>query len=162
MRSFIRKNGSPLRTRFMGVALSLAAAGTFLAACDSKSTEPQTDPNDEIVIQSPRGGEAFRVGDTLRVKWTLQGKGLTEVNAVNISLSPDSGKTWVGLLKKSIGLDDSLWGNYPWAIPVAVTHLGTTYDLPASKGLFLQIMQYSTADTNKIAVTKKPFTVSAR
>lgn len=146
-------------TLFVGLDLYIGALS--LAGCDSNSTAPVTDPNAEIAILYPVGGEHVFIGDILRIKWKAQGLGLEEINAVNIELSPDSGKTWVGLLTKSIGTSDTLWGEFPWTIPSEVKKLGVTYPLSDNANIFLKIMQYSTADKNKIVVTKKPFTISA-
>jgi hypothetical protein len=147
----------------LGAVFALAAAGLNLAACDdSGSTTEPVDPNAEIVIRNPRGGETFTVGQTVHVKWTTQGKGVTEVNAVNIEVTPDSGKTWITLLQKSVSLEDDQWGDYPWTIPDSLLRLGTSYALAGNKGLRIKISQYSTADTNKIVAMKKPFAVAAK
>ena len=144
------------------LGLGCILGGRLLVGCETSSTTPETDPNAEIIILSPVGGERFVIGDTLRVKWKVQGKGLAEVNAVNIDLSPDSGKTWVGLRSKSIAVFDSTWGSFPWPIPSEIMRLGVTYSLANNTRLRLKIMQYSTADTNKIAVTRKTFSIVPR
>lgn len=141
------------------VALATALGGLVLTGCDSTDSGPEGDPNAEIVITSPRGGETFHVGDTLRVKWKAQGKGLTEVDAVNIEVSPDSGKTWLTVLTRSIGTRDANWGNYPWAIPATLERLAIVYTLTGNAKCMIKIMQYSTGDPNKIASTKA-FTIS--
>lgn len=144
----------------LALTLGLAWAGAYLDACNS-STAPvvEADPNAEIVILAPTGGERITIGDTLRIKWKIQGKGIDEVNAVNIELSPDSGRTWVELLTKSIGIDDPLWRNYPWPVLNQVVRLGVPFNLANNDKVLLKIMQYSTSDTNKIATTKKPFSI---
>ena len=159
MHNFALKTSNLPWYRILLGGLFLTLAGHLMTGCETNPVVPTSDPNDEILITSPVGGESITIGDTLRIKWKLQGKGLTEVNAVNIELSPDSGKTWVGLLKKSVSIDDPLWGNYPWAVLNEVLRLGVTYSLENNSKILLKVMQYSTADTNKIAITKKTFSI---
>jgi hypothetical protein len=142
-----------------GILAATALAVQLLTACEKAATEPDdTDPNAQIVIQSPKGGEKFKVGQTVKIAWSVKGKGLTEVDAVNIEVSPDSGKTWMTLLTRSIGVNDPAWGNYSWTVPVSLEKLGVTYPLAAN--CKVKIMQYGTGDPNKIAVLKSTFAVS--
>ncbi len=129
----------------------------YFSGCQAAPVEAATDPEAEIVILSPRAGDRFEIGATLPVKWKTQGKGIDEVNAVNIDLSPDSGKTWVGLLDKSIGLGDPKWGSFQWTIPADIQALGVHFDLADDSRIRIRIMQYSTSDANKIAVSQKSF-----
>lgn len=135
--------------------------GQFLIGCDDSPASPPTDPDAQIVLTSPKGGETFKVGTTVRIKWKLQGKGLDEVDGVNIEVSPDSGRSWVGLVNRSIGPDDSSWGDFGWPVPASLVHLGKAYALAGNSQLMARVMQYSTGDSNKIAVTRKPFSVAA-
>ena len=100
------------------VGCGMILTGQSFISCQSSPAAPVdiVDPNAEISILAPKGGETFSIGDTLWVKWKLVGKGVDEVNAVNIQLSPDSGKTWIELFAKSIPLGDAKWGNAPWKI----------------------------------------------
>lgn len=156
------RNGLP-GFGFIGLGtIVLGLAGLLLIGCGEETVAPPTDPDAEIVILSPKGGENFKVGTTQRIQWKLQGKGLTEVNAVNIELSPDSGKTWLGLLlTRSVALADPDWADYQWAIPAQLIRLGVSHDLVGNSKLLLRVMQYSTGDPNKITVMKKPFSISA-
>lgn len=147
--------------RRMRFALGLALGGLCLAGCNDSPTAPVTDPNAEIAILSPKGGERFAIGDSLRISWKVQGKGLYEIDAVNIEPSPDSGKTWVPLLNKSIGVADPAWGKFAWKIESEIPVKGAPYVLSGDDQAFLRIMQYSTGDPNKIAKTAKPFTLAA-
>lgn len=162
MLGFSPKKAKTGRIQAISGIMALTLLGQLLTSCESSPTSPATDPNAEIVILAPVGGESFFVGDSLKVKWKTQGKGIEEVNAVNIELSPDSGKTWVGLLNRSIGVDDARWGNFSWPIPGEITRLGVTYSLVGSAKIHIKVMQYSTADTNKIAITRKPFAIAAK
>jgi hypothetical protein len=153
-----------IRSRFLPsliVGLGIIMGCHFLAACDSPTSAPETDPNAQIVLLSPVGGERYKVGETVHVKWKTQGKGDEEISSANILVSPDSGKTWIGLLRGSIGVDDPLWGDYAWTVKREMVHLGVTWDLSGNTRVMLKVMQYSTADANKIAVTKKPLSIDA-
>ena len=162
MYGFIGKKWKCKRIGAAWIALGVTLCGQSLIGCGTSPAGPATDPNAQIAIQSPTGGERFFIGDSLRVKWKAQGKGLDEVNAVNIELSPDSGKTWVGMVTRSIGVEDPHWGNFAWAIPAEVKHLGVTYTLMDDSKLLLRIMQYATTDPDKIAVTQKTFSITAK
>src|SRR5690606_17697335 len=50
-----------------------------------------------IALQHPNGGESFRVGDTLRVRWQTDGL----ITSVGIQISPDSGKSWIPVTRRS-------------------------------------------------------------
>ena len=136
------------------LGLSLA-----LWECDSSTATEATEPNAEIAILSPIPGESYQVGSELPIKWRAVGKGLDEVNAVNIELSPDSGKTWLGLLDKSIGTGDPAWGVYPWPIPADIRIAGVARALSGNTKVRIRISQYSTSDPNKIVVSPKTFSI---
>ncbi len=146
-----------------GLVLALiGAAGQILTGCEEESTlAPPADPDAEIVLLAPQGGEKVAAGSVLSIRWKLQGKGLDEVNAVNIEVSPDSGKIWSGLLTKSIPVGSADWGDYSWKIPETLTKLGVIYDLKGNSRMLVRVTQYSTADKNKIATLKKTFTITA-
>jgi hypothetical protein len=62
----------------------------------------------------PAGGETFRVGDTLRVKWVTDGF----ISSAGIQFSPDSGRSWIPVTRRSsVNLGQPDWGDYPWVIP---------------------------------------------
>lgn len=141
------------------VILGISILGLFLTACNKSPSEPAADPNAEIVILSPAGGEKLKVGSTFTIKWKTQGKGLEEVNAVNIELSPDSGITWKGLLTSSISMSNTSEGKYDWVVPGEINIKGVIYPLTGKTNLLLKVMQYSTSDNNKIAISKKTFSI---
>lgn len=61
-----------------------------------------------ITVLNPNGAEQFIAGDSKTILWSHQGT----VNAVNISLSVDSGITWNPISNNE--LND---GNYSWTVP---------------------------------------------
>ena len=139
--------------------LALLLCGQCLTACDPPTKPDPGDPDAEIAILSPQGGERLKAGTSFLVEWKLQGKGFDDINAVNIELSPDSGKFWVSLLDRSIGVGSPDWGKYSWTVPSEIMHLGTSYNLVGNSRLYLRVMQYSTSRKNLIAVNKKPFSI---
>lgn len=147
---------------WLRLILTVLPMSLCLIACDEAPTEPAVDANAHIVILAPTGGEHFKVGQILHVQWRTQGKGEEEVTAANIFLSPDSGKTWIGLLKGSIGREDPLWGDYPWSVPAVLQNLGVSWNFTANDRVMLKVMQYATGDANKIAVTPKTFSITAK
>ena len=140
--------------------IAIAMAPQMFWACDSAPTQPVTDPDSEIAILSPKAGERYGVGETVHVKWKTQGKGVDEVNAVNIEVSPDSGKSWAGLLDRSIGVTDPRWGDFPWTVPAQIQILGAAYPIAGNNRMRIRVMQYSTSDPNKRTVTPYTFAIA--
>jgi hypothetical protein len=144
------------------IMLACAAAVPFLSTvgCGKSATGPSAVDSSQIVLLSPKGGETFHVGDSLKVTWKVQGKGLTDINAVDIELSPDNGKTWgLFLSVSSIFPQTSQWENFSWKIPGTFDFLGTTVTLANDSQCLLRVEQYDTSDPNQMSVTKTPFTI---
>jgi hypothetical protein len=146
-------------------AAGIILAGLALSACkddSSGTTEPPADPNAQILITYPKGGETFYVDDSLHIKWSLQGAGLTDVNSVNIELSMDSGMTFATILGKSIATGELNFGNYGWKIPATILKNGVAQPLAGHKDLFFRIKEYNPSSPNQVTVMKKPFSISTR
>ncbi|HKP96044.1 MAG TPA: hypothetical protein VJ385_09835 [Fibrobacteria bacterium] len=112
------RSALPVALLFAGALAALA-----LAACDkAETTSPAADPNAKITLTKPVGGETFRFGDSLRIRWTVKDDPAGPIQAVDVLLSPDSGKTWVHLpygpagLKGSIKPDSPYWNNFSWKV----------------------------------------------
>jgi len=151
-----------MRRLFLAVGLlSLAFAGQILTGCESSPEDPPVDPDAQIVILEPRGGETYQVGQTVPIRWKTQGRGDLEINSVSLELSPDNGAEWILILNRSIGIEDTAWGEYPWTVPSQVAKLGRTYDLAGNTGLRIRIRQYGSGDPDKTAVLRKSFSVAA-
>jgi hypothetical protein len=114
----------------------------------------------EIVLLTPKGGEAFQVGDSLKVTWKLQGNGSKDIFEVDIEISPDNGKTWGFFLSgSSIVPNTAQWENFSWKIPSTVNLFGTIDTLANDSKCLLRVEQYSTNDPSLMSVTKTPFTI---
>src|SRR6188768_4037791 len=78
-------------------ALSLGLAAFAFTACeDPASSTPCTSPSDPaalITVTAPACGSSFKVGDSIRVKWTVKDDPEAP-DAADVQLSADSGKTW--------------------------------------------------------------------
>lgn len=96
----------------------------------------------------------------MRVKWKLLGKGFGEINSVTLHISPFKGSGWANMLQRSISLEDEEWGDFSWTIPDSVMIAGKAYSLANRAEVHVKVMQYSTADTNKIAITRNPFSIA--
>ncbi len=134
---------------------------SFMACNSTTEAVAPGNPNAEIIIQSPVGGETFKVGDTLHIKWKTVGKGEAEISSVKVLLSPDSGKTWLSLKSSgSVGTQDPEWGNFPWLITAEKSSLGKTYPLTTGNNL-IRIGGYNQdADPNKNVTIARPFTIA--
>lgn len=140
--------------------ISMAAVPMFaiLGGCSNPAEVPVD--NSEIVLLTPKGGETFHVGDSLKVTWKLQGNGSKDIIAVDVELSPDNGKTWGLFLSVSaIYPDNAQWENFSWKIPGTFNFLGTPITLANNSQCLLRVEQYSTLNPNLISTTKTPFTI---
>lgn len=82
------------RLESFGLGLILIALLQILTGCgEDGATAPTGNPDAQLVLLEPKGGETFHTGDSLWVRWKAQGKGLEEINSVAIGLSPDSGQS---------------------------------------------------------------------
>ena len=144
------------------IAVAFVVLSTLfsLSGCTSPTASTATD-NSEIVLLSPKGGETFHVGDSLKVTWKVQGLGLTNITAVDVELSPDNGKTWGIYLNSfsSISPNSPQWENFSWKITNTFDKGGTIINLANDSQCLLRVEQYSTSDPNQISVTKTQFTI---
>jgi hypothetical protein len=69
-------------------------------------------------VNTPNGGEAYAVGDSLTVTWTTRN---TDILFVSCSLSVDSGATWLPLgSDQQISVNDPWWENLRVRIPDSI------------------------------------------
>jgi hypothetical protein len=142
------------------IGLVLIAGLQILTACGEESAGPAGDPDAQLILLEPTGGETFHVGDSLKVRWKAQGKGLEEISSVAITLSPDSGQTWLYLLNGSIAPSDGEWGAFGWKIPDAIAGRGENFELSGNTRILVRVQDYqNTSDPHKTAVTPKPIAV---
>jgi hypothetical protein len=138
-------------------ALSLA----LLLGCTETEDDPHTCPSDgqQILLTSPNGGETFKIGDTLRVKWKLCNNGSQEISSVDPFLSPDDGKTWCYMKLNSIPVGDASFGNYAWKIPDSIGLQGEWFQLKDNAKCRVKVEQYSTINEKQRSISKATFTV---
>jgi hypothetical protein len=96
-----------------------------------------------IRMHSPLGGESFRVGDTLRITWTVKDAPENPVDAVDVMISADSGKSWGYLRSSSILPQNPYWGRFPWVVRDSISILGTKTNLTGNPGVCVRVQQYS-------------------
>ena len=85
----------------------------FLAQSKDNTTK-----DDTLKLIEPLGHNVYKIGDTLTVRWRAD---TNEVKAVTISVSPNGGKYWHGILEqKGIFCNDPSWGKYTWEIPESI------------------------------------------
>lgn len=138
----------------------LLIACQLLSGCGEDSSGPAVDSEAELILQSPKGGEIYDVGDTLSVRWQARGKGLEEIHSVVVQISPDSGENWAFLKNGSVAREDAEWGEYRWKIPAAVTIKGTVFGLAGATRVLIRVQDYvNTADAHKLAVLDKPVSI---
>lgn len=99
-----------------------------------------------IRLTNPLGGESFKVGDTLPITWTIKDDPGDPIDAVDVFLSPDSGKTWGFLRASSIPPESVLWERFPWVVMDSIYILGKKTNLVGNPGVCIRVEQYSTSD----------------
>jgi hypothetical protein len=60
---------------------------------------------DIITIFSPQGGETYRVGDTMTIRWRFNEGPRLPIGVLPL-LSPDGGRTWLWMVSECIETDD--------------------------------------------------------
>ncbi len=95
----------------LGISLSAADGGGYgLAAIEAYSDAPTP-----VQVNAPNGGEQYRVGDSLIVRWTAD---TSWVLSVGIELSVDSGASWIPLTRtSSVRVGDADWGRFAFQLP---------------------------------------------
>jgi hypothetical protein len=133
--------------------MAFILAGLLCAQC-SQPEDENACPSDstQILLTSPKGGQTFKVGDTLRVKWKLCNTGPTQIDAVDPMLSPDGGTTWCFLKVNSIPVGDASFGNYAWKIPDSIGLQGEFFQLKNNSKCRIKVEQYSTSDAKQRSI----------
>jgi hypothetical protein len=142
------------------IGLILIGAAQILIGCGEDAAGPAVDPDAQLILLEPKGGETFRVGDSVSVRWKAQGKGLEEISSVTVSFSPDSGSTWISLKNGSIAVGDAQWGDYGWRIPAEIAARGSTHALAGKTAVLFRVQDYTNvSDPHKSAVVARPIAI---
>jgi hypothetical protein len=80
-----------------------------------------------ITVLEPNGGEVYRVGDTMTIRWETDEY---YVGDVHVQISIDTGKTWPDLTKLTKGIscknyDKTCWENFRWKISDSIYGVST-------------------------------------
>lgn len=103
--------------------VSAFAVLALLVACDSGSstTAPDSAPTAKgmhgITITAPNGGETFKAGDSISLKWTAD---LDSLNSAKLLIRCGSGSD-NPLFGSSVTPDTSAWGNMRVKIPSSLS-----------------------------------------
>jgi hypothetical protein len=122
---------------------ALVLVSLLCLRCSEPDNDACPDDGKQIQLISPKGGESFRVGDSLRVKWRLCNAGVSAIDAVDPMLSPDSGKTWCFMKVNSIPRGDKTFGNYAWKIPDSIQFQGQWFPLTNNSKCRVKVEQYT-------------------
>jgi hypothetical protein len=133
-------------------AVAVLASLLCLRCSEPDNTDACPDDGKQILLTSPKGGESFRVGDSLRVKWKLCNAGVSEIDAVDPILSPDSGKTWCFMKVNSIPRGDKTFGNYAWKIPDSIQFQGQWFPLKNNSKCRVKVEQYSPLSDSQVSI----------
>jgi hypothetical protein len=144
------------------LALAFAAlAALALGACDDSSSPTQSTSTARIIFKSPTAGQTLHVGDVLHVTWTTKDDVNDPFNGVEVSLSPDGGKTWAALHNNSIAPGSAQWEKFDWKITpkLYIQAKDDSVALAGSADCKVKVAQYSTQDPDKI-VTSASFSIA--
>jgi hypothetical protein len=159
-----RQNTSSLIKKLASAAvLSMGLLSGFsLIACGGDTTAPPADANAKITLTGPKGGQSFKVGDSLVVTWTYKADDPDAVNAVDPQISLDGGMNWAFLRREgSIPPASVLWGRFAWKITPTVALVSGASVSSVSNNVLVRVEQYSTHDETKISTTKSAITITA-
>lgn len=137
---------------------ALLAAGAGLSGCQGEET---TGPNSnaKITLTHPLGGESFKVGDTVWIRWTVKDDP-NPVEAVDPMFSPDNGMSWK-TLSQSIGPTYRTWGNFGWKIPDSLFIITTWFQLAGTTQGLIRVKDYTTDDPLNQSTLTKTFSITA-
>ena len=96
--------------------LSLEADDGALQSADRIHVSVTSQPERQITVVAPNGGESLDPGSVQVIRWTA-----VESTDVVISYSSDGGETYPNIIAHSV--DDTMpeWAQYPWTVPDTVT-----------------------------------------
>ena len=139
--------------------------GMLITACDD-STGPSTPsyPNKLIVLENPEGGETFKVGDVVPIKWKFQGENVAiPINSVRIDISWDNGISWGNPTPGLNSLPPSVT-QYDWTVPETINDGGDLYNLVGNAQCKIRVIDYSITDdtTTRACQTFSTFKVVAK
>lgn len=132
---------------FTGALMAMALAG-----CGKDDSPSGPASTARIIFSSPSAGQVFHVGETLKVNWTTKDDSNDPFNGVEVSLSPDGGKTWAALHNNSIAPGSAQWEKFTWPITAKLymQSLDDSVTLAGSTECKVMVAQYSTQDPDKI------------
>jgi hypothetical protein len=120
------------------ILLIIAALGGFsIFAIGCKSDPVVVAPPKPLVILAPKGGEAYKVNQTVQVQWQINDK--TKIGSVQIDLSLNRGKSFpITLANHSFPTDTT---EYAWKID-------TSYH---SDSCIMRVKEYNTTSINDLS-----------
>lgn len=145
----ISKRSIPLTA----AALSLGLAAFAFTGCGDEATAPAS--TGFITLTSPKGGETYKIGDTLRVTWSVTNDPEAP-DAVDVKISADGGTTWGWITRKSIPKESptaTTWPSFKWAVTESTLIAGVNVGL-AGKDVLVRAEQYTPNDPKKISPPK--------
>lgn len=152
-----QKNPLSTISRFLFFILAMQLLACAVGCQKSDSETGAGAPSTKITLLAPKGGEMVSVGDTLWIKWSIKDDSVDPFTAVDLEVSPDSGKTWDFIKNGSIPVEAPSWGNFPLVVP-AISQGKLKFPLANTNCLF-RIKEYETNDITKTFITKKTFLI---
>lgn len=152
----------PKRPFFSAAILAGAMlSGLALSGCSEEEgpSGPAVDPNKRILVTSPSLGSTYKVGENIRVQWTIKQDPVDPMVGFNITLSPDSGANWGSMVTAAI---DPELGEFTWNISddsIYIQRLDAKLPLAGSAKCLIRVEQYGSGDPFK-KDTSEAFTIT--
>jgi hypothetical protein len=137
--------------RLLGILSALAAACLF-SACNETTSPPAS--TGRITFTSPVKGSAWKVGDSLRVKWITKDDPDDSFTSVQILLSVDDGKTYYQLIDHSVKNPGDEWEKVAWFITDSLAVTGGKIKVAGCTTCRVKVKEYGSSDAAKTAVTE--------
>lgn len=97
----------------------------------------------EITLLEPVGGQVYRVGETMTVRWSA----LSSVTGVVVEASPDNGETWCLIVSEPVSPDDAAWGSIRWTVTETLQETnGSTIVPTVSDSVRVRVRDYTRTD----------------
>lgn len=126
--------------------IRIAHKGTLDSLKITTSVKFQIEDTVFLRLTYPLGGETFRVGDTARITWITKFDDNLPVEAVDVKISPDSGKTWANFRASSITTNDPGWRRFPWIVTDSITIRGQKLNIVGNPGVCIRVEEYTSMD----------------
>lgn len=141
----------------MFTTLLLLSCNLLVTATPTISPSPSD--SQKIILTSPKDGDTLFVDDSVTVKWET----IDDIISVDVSVSPNKGKTWLRLNSVSIPYyNTAQWSNFKWRIPEKITIESHEYSLVDNASVLFRAESYSPKNSTEISTNASPVVIKTK